>query len=117
MPDFAKREVLSCLRTLSDRKLQERYWVGGDPSGPASPSELASQLFDDTALADYLEGAQDIPVFGAKTDDLLLRIGDLFDRVDLDAPPADLLNNPRWKELCELAGQAVNLIGDISSRG
>jgi hypothetical protein len=113
MPDYAKREVMSCLRDLADQTLQERTWLQEKPGGPASPVELVCQLFDDTALSDYLAKARGAPLFSSSVDTLLREISGLLSQVDLDLPPRLLLREPQWQEVQTKAAEAAQQIDEL----
>lgn len=108
LPRFAKTEIVSCLRDVANARLQQETWIHGRPGGPASPSELVSQLFDDTALGDYLDRGQ--PVFSPRVDSVLRSMSERVETMDLWTSPARLLEDPRWLELQQKAAEAVSLI-------
>jgi hypothetical protein len=113
MPDYTKIEVLSCLRDLADRDLQEQTWLQAKPGGPASPTELVCQLFDDTALCDYLSARRSAPVFSTSVDTLLRQISALISELDLTLPPGLLLRKPQWQEVRAKAAEAAHLIDEL----
>jgi hypothetical protein len=113
MPEFARKEVESCLRDLADRELQEQAWIRGQPGGPASPSELVSQLFDDTALSEYLRKRGDRVVFSNPIDALLVAISELIDQLDLEMSASLLLRKRQWQQVQEKAAEAADLIAAL----
>ena len=112
MPRFAKDEVISRLRDLANARLQEEIWVEAKAGGPTSPAELVSQLFDDTALDEYLRGASDSLVFSPAVDALLREISEMLDKLDLAVSPKLLLREPQWLEVQRKAAMALTLIGE-----
>lgn len=117
MPNYAKREVESCLRDLANHDLQERTWVHGQVGGPASASELVSQLFDDTALDQYLSQSSGQPIFSNEIDALLIALSERIDKVDLDVSATSLLASAEWQKVQQEAAEAVDLLADLHRGG
>jgi hypothetical protein len=98
------------LRELSDAEFQHRTWMASKGPEVSSFSELVSQVFDDTGLADALDAGRCPPELSEISFSVLKELDSAVSRVDQGATPEDLLDNPKVERVRELASQALDLI-------
>lgn len=110
MNEFARQQVLICLRELSDPEFQERVWLRGEGPEVSSPAELISQLYDDTALGELLDTSETEPVFSRDADTILIELSLLLDEIDPYMDIAELLHHPKWAKVRALAARAAELV-------
>jgi len=108
MIDVAK--LMGCLRELADLEFQRRAWLAAKGSAVSSLSEMVSQAFDDSGLADSID-ADRCP---RELDDEAFRALKTLDRavskVDQALGPEAQLENPRMEEVRRLARAALDLL-------
>lgn len=97
---------IESLEQASDIERQRRAWTAHSHDVP-DPTELMCQIFDDSAVGDFLEEG---PVFSEAADASLRRLSSLADRVDLHLPPDALLASEVWIEFAREAGRALTLV-------
>lgn len=95
--------VIDALDELCDGSFQERVWLRREGDGISCPVETVNQLFDDSGLSDLLD---DGVVFSDVADATLKRLGELIDTIDFRRPIEELLADPDWQRLRQLAFQA-----------
>ena len=107
--------LLELLADLADVEAQRLCWltpITAQRQGVLidSPAELICGVFDDCAIDDMLNAG---PVFSPSIDALLAGMSDLADAVDTNQSPENLLADPQWHQLTELAGTAKSAIAEV----
>jgi len=101
----ASREtVIATLGDIADVDAQRASWISGIGRPIPDPSELGCQLFDDTNLGNMLAAGL---VFSRECDQLLRRLGGLFESSSLEGPPAAVLESREWRAIAALARAAL----------
>ena len=109
LSDAAFATLRSCLRELADPDFQQRVWVRGEGTEESGPSEVVSQLFDDTGLGDLLERSKR-PVVSKEADPVLRELGSRIEKVDLRTDVRELLDQQQWRRIRALAAKAAILV-------
>jgi len=109
--------LLESLEILSNIPLQRRVWVDGDFDicYIISPAELICQVFDFCFPEDIQKDTELI----SPTADLVLR--EIYKitclrKLDLDRTPEDLLSDPEWIRVSQLAKDAYTKVKDAFSK-
>lgn len=102
--------VLQCLRELADRDFQERVWLRGQGNEVSTPSELVSQLYDDTGLGDLLDDSK--IAITPQADRLLAELRRVLHQFDLYSGAEALLAEPEWLRVHELATQVMSVVAE-----
>lgn len=102
--------LMEVLRDLSDIELQRREWVELQNSTVYFPTEMVSQLFDDTGLSDYLNkdrcpGELDEDAFAE-----LKKLNQATGRLDYLLPPAEFLHTPEMERVRTLAAGILDML-------
>jgi hypothetical protein len=115
------RHVLSALRELSDKDVQQRLWLS--TRSPGSFSETCCELFDDSGLSHELErgfraergGVRDFvpqPVFDEQLDRTLGELSKLLDKVDHSGSLEDFIES---REMAEVRCKAAELLQSLQA--
>jgi len=103
-------KLMDCLRELADPEFQRRTWLAAEGPAVSSFSEMVSQAFDDSGLADSID-ADRCP---SELDDEAFRALKNLDRavskVDQSLGPEAQMEDPRMEEVRRLAGAALDLL-------
>ena len=102
-------QVLDALRSFADKDYQERAWIKGQGEEISTFIEASCQLFDDTALTDFLEDTNKI-VVSAECDNILREIGSLIETIDEGLRPVDIVNHNNMIIIRKLSKKAISLI-------
>lgn len=105
-------QLIVALKDLSDEEFQRRAWLASKGRVISSFSEQVCQTFDDTGLSDVLGGEDCPPDLDKRTFSTLKDLESATSRVDQAAPPEGLLQDPRVKEVREIAARALTLLGE-----
>ncbi len=103
-------QLIAALQYLSDAEFQRRAWLASEGPVVSSFSEDVSQVFDDTGLSLALNAGRCPPELEERVFTALKELGAAVRRVDQAAPPERLLQDPRVKEVRELAARALALV-------
>lgn len=101
--------VVDALHELADEAGQRRLWLssGGEVS---SFIELGSRLWDDSGLADALDGPHG--AYAPEIDGQLRALRTQLHRIDAGRPPAMILDDPRLERARAMANA---LLQDLNS--
>lgn len=105
-----RETVIEALGDIANVDAQRASWIHGVGRPIPDASELACQLFDDTNLDNRLSGGM---VFSRECDELLRRLGELFETSSLDGPPAAVLESPEWRKIVALARASLECINAL----
>ncbi len=105
-------QLIAALQELSDAEFQRRAWLASEGPAVSSFSEQVCQTFDDTGLSDVLDAEECPPEFDDWTFSALKDLDSAVSRVDQSAPSERLLQDPRVKEVREIAARALALFGE-----
>jgi hypothetical protein len=106
------RLIFNDLKELSDKDLQVRIWVKGDVEYVSSYEELMCSLFDDNHFDDYLDvywKALDIKNQTKRKLHLLRNMLNKYSKGDKSE--LEIINDPKWNEIVELADVLVQEYG------
>ena len=118
LPNFAKQNILECLRHLSDPEWQERVWVrGAIPGVESSLSELTCQLYDDTGLGDALDESNGDIVLSLEADSLLRKLDHLLSKIDDSEDIQVTLFSAQWQKVVKLATETAKEVMKLSFMG
>lgn len=104
--------VEEALRELADPSAQEEMWRASAGPRLSSLTECRSRLWDDSGLADALDGQGG--AFTAEIDEQFRALRRLLRQIDDRQPPDAILNDPRLEEARLLARR---LLTDVRSLG
>lgn len=106
-------QLIAALRDLSDADFQRRAWLASEGPVVSSFSEDVCQVFDDTGLSLALDAGRCPPELDEQAFAALQELDAAVRRVvEQAAPPERLLQDPRVKEVREIAGRALALVGE-----
>jgi hypothetical protein len=111
-----REEVIEALRALSDPDHQRRVWVGGESIGPNfydALDERIHALFDDADVLPDPSARIGILLRDEAEVEALRPLGRLLDEMieDLgDVPDEQYLANPRWSDVVQYAGAALEVL-------
>jgi hypothetical protein len=114
MDALTRSLIVASLRELSDRTLQERFWLSDHEPALSSFSEAIERLFTDSGLAEALRAGN--PGLSADADALLLKIEEEVLSVNTSVGPRTLLDDPAVERIRELARAILVLITDEAAR-
>jgi len=95
---------LESLREMSDVSAQRRAWIDGDLPNFPDPTELVSQVFDDSGLDDALAAGQ---VFSPEADDLLRQLSGAVEGIDVSGRAEGWIGDVPWLRVTDLAKRAL----------
>lgn len=101
--------LIEALKPFSDKEYQERTWSRGEGEKISTFIEATCQLFDDTALSDFLDYNDKI-IVSKKCDDILRKISSLIDAIDEKLNQIDIINHKSMTLIRPLAVEAIRLI-------
>ena len=104
-------QLIEALQELSDAEFQRRAWLASEGPVSSSFSEQVCQTFDDTGLSAVLDARECPPELDQRTFSTLKDLDSAVSRVDQAAPPERLLEDPRVKEVREIAACALAQVG------
>jgi hypothetical protein len=102
--------LLIAIRKLSNTEYQERVWARGDGPEIDSIGEAYCHLFDDLEFHDFLSRCEETDFISAAQvtalDDLRNRLNAF--EYDEDLPDAEIIKDPRWQDIREMANEALS---------
>jgi hypothetical protein len=101
------KQLVRALLELSDVEFQRRAWLASEGPEVSSFSEQVCQTFDDTGLSDLLDSGECPPELDERTFAILKDLDSAVSRVDQSASPERLLQDPRVKDVREIATRAL----------
>ena len=110
MQGWQHEAVIEILGDIANIDAQRASWISGVGSPIPGPIELCCQLFDDTDLDNMLSAGL---VFSRDCDQLLRRLGELFEASSLERPLAAVLESPEWREIVALARASLDFINAL----
>ena len=102
--------MIATLGDIANIDAQRASWISGVGHAIPDPTELCCQLFDDTYLDNMLSGGL---VFSRECDQLLRRLGELFEASSLEGSPAAVLESPEWREIVALARASLDCLNAL----
>lgn len=108
------RLIESCLEELSDIEFQKRVWVRGEGPEVSSYSEAVCQLFDDTAIGDFLDDTENGVVLSEELDSLLRELSNILDLIDYRIGASNIIKHPHWPKVRQLAADALKALYKIN---
>lgn len=105
-------QLIAALRDLSDADFQRRAWLASEGPVVSSFSEDVCQVFDDTGLSLALDAGRRPPELEEQAFTALQELDAAVRRVEQAAPPERLLQDPRVKEVREIAARALTLVAE-----
>lgn len=112
--------IIWSLEELSDRNEQLKLWLstGADGAEVSSFAEVVEVLFTDSGLSHELEtgwraerggrpASPRAPIFDERTDNLFGTLSSLVSRIDVGAPPVDIINDGRMDQVRRLASELL----------
>lgn len=107
--------ILQCLTELSDRRLQERLWMGLVPGRQSSLAEAVEGLFTDSGLDDsVLNGKGELTL---EVSSMLRDLEQELAHVPLHGEPRSTINHPAMSRVRAIATQVLEkLRGEPSSK-
>jgi hypothetical protein len=110
--------VVQVVSGIADEDLQRRAWFGIGPE-QSSPDEDFSQFFGDAAIEDFLKrtdnGLNDLQSEAGRHLVTLMR--DLSRQTTEHIEPANLIDDPRWKNIREAAARFSALLAAGGATG
>ena len=105
--------VENALRELADVERQRRLWLssGGEVS---SFIEVGSRLWDDSGLADALDGPHG--AYSAEIDGQLRALRTQLVRIDFARPPEEILEDPRLQRARSIASLILQSLSPQGSQ-
>jgi hypothetical protein len=104
--------IFNDLKELSDKDLQVRVWIKGDTEYVSSYEELMCSLFDDNYFDDYLDVYwKDLDINDQTKSKLHLLRNMLNEYSKGDKSELEMINDPKWNEIIELADVLVQEYG------
>ena len=101
-----KRNVLSAVKEISDEEYQTRVWLKGVGPEVSSFEEAINRLFDDYLvdrfIVEYRKQHGDV-FWLERLIDLTTALEDYSDATPRQVFPSDVLKDPRWRGVRELA--------------
>ena len=104
------KQLIEALRDLSDVEYQRRAWLASQGPVVSSFDEQACQVFDDTGLSPALDTDRRPPELSEDAFSALKDLDLAVSRVEGNAPPERLLEDPRVVKVRELAARALALL-------
>lgn len=105
-------QLIAALRDLSNADFQRRAWLASEGPVVSSFSEDVCQVFDDTGLSLALDAGRCPPELEEQAFTALQELDAAVGRVEQAAPPERLLQDPRVKEVREIAARALALVAE-----
>jgi len=106
------KQLIEALQELSDAEFQRRAWLASEGPVVSSFSEDVCQVFDDTGLSLALDAGRRPPELDEQAFTALQELDAAVRRVEQAAPPERLLQDPRVKEVREIAARALALVAE-----
>ena len=102
--------VLSAARVISDAEYQERVWVRGEGPEVDSITEIYCRLFDDFQFDEFLALCKLEALITEKQLAVLRNLRKKLSRFeyDEDLPDEDIIKDPRWQEIREIAKEVLS---------
>ena len=104
--------IIERLVELADEQRQKELWLASGGAQVSSFVEAVCGLFDDSALSDALDSSG--TEYGSVVDSRFLELGRLLDAIDYRRTPADLIDDPRMRDVRRVANEIVSMIGSPS---
>lgn len=102
------RPFVQCLEEAADLDRQRAAWVERTNAHFPPPTELVSQVFDDTGVDDLLNKGG--IVFSESTDAALRALSALVAGIKLDEDPERLLASDTWLGFVQEAARVLSLV-------
>lgn len=108
MIDVAK--LMDCLRELADAEFQRRAWLATEGPAVSSFSEMVSQAFDDSGLADSIDADRCPRELDDEAFRALKNLDRAVSKVEQALGPEAQLEDPRMENVRRLARAALDLL-------
>lgn len=105
-------KIIEILRDLSDVGLQRREWVESQNSTVYFPSEMVSQLFDDTGLSDYLRIDRCPREISVELFQKFKELSQLTSKIDHLLPPEILLHSSEMEKVRKQAAVILDMLAN-----
>jgi len=105
--------VEDALRELADDQCQRELWTASEGPEVSSLVECVSRLWDDSGLADALDGAE--VLYTHEIDSELVRLQLLLSRIDDSGSPNEILGNPRLGGVRQAASGLLNSLRQLAN--
>jgi hypothetical protein len=97
------------LLEMSDVELQKRYWNNADSNHVSSYTELMCRLFDDDCFDDFINEIKREESTNLHEVDQILKLHEKLNSYDeAGKSDQDILSDPKWHEIIELARIIIN---------
>lgn len=103
-------KLMDCLRELADLKFQRRTWLAAEGPAASSFSEMVSQAFDDSGLADSIDADRCPRELDDEAFRALKKLDGAVSKVDQALGPEAQQEEPRMEEVRRLARAALDLL-------
>src|SRR6266566_8760796 len=103
MNSINRNLIVECLKQLSDRRLQEMFWMGKSLPEQSSFTEAVEGLFTDSALSDALRS--NATGFSQEIESKLHELEKYLAKVNTRGGPRTVIDDPAMPHVRELAAE------------